>query len=108
MLPVLFFRNICQPFFIDVRFIAKSFISNPTASIHAVNKWTASLSLILHLSRHAESRGVKISLLARFLTDVLEDGIFSSISESSIIVSSNSDVSESTSFKIFAKKNCFY
>jgi len=60
------------------------------------------------LSRHAERRGVKISLLALFLTEVLEDGIFNSISDYSIIVSSNSDESESNSFKIFAKTKTIY
>lgn len=61
--------------------------------------------LILHLSRHADRRGVKISILARFLTEVLEDGIFNSISDSSIIVSLNSDESESNSYYNNSNKN---
>lgn len=55
-----------------------------------------------------KGEGVKISLLVRFLTEILEDGIFNSISDSSIIVSSNSDVSVSNSFKIFAKIKIIY
>jgi len=67
------------------------------------------LSLISLLSRHAERQRVKIYFLARFLTEVLVDGILiNSISDSSIIVSSNSDVSESDSFKIFNKIKIIY
>jgi len=40
------------------------------ASTQAVNKCTASLSLILHLSSTAESRGVNISNRALFICNV--------------------------------------